>query len=169
MALAGTDLKFYISGGATGGGNTDPDLGLGGTITSTLAGTDLFDNITSTEATSGEDEYRLIFVKNTNNADTAYSVKVWIQSNTPSPFTTAYVALCDEGANADTELVANENTAPVGPSFVTAENEAAALSLGDLAPTEYYGVWVKRNVGAGATAYANDTFTLRVKADTAPA
>jgi hypothetical protein len=168
MALAGTDLKYYISGGAIGAGNTDPDLALGGTITTTLAGTDLFDNINSTEASGGETEYRLVFVKNTNSVDTAYSVKLWILSNTPSTATAVTVALCDEGANADAETVANENTAPVGPVFDAAEDEANALLIGDLGPGEYHGVWVARAVTAGATAFANDTFTLRTKADTAP-
>ena len=166
MALAGTDLKYYLSGG---GSNTDPDLALGGVISSTQAGTDLFDNINSTEAVSGESEYRCFYVKNTNATDTAYSVRLWIVSNTPSTFTEVSVALCDEGANASAETIANENTAPSGPTFSVAANEAAALDLGDLAPGEYYGVWVKRALTAGATAYANDTFTLRTKADTAPA
>lgn len=167
MAIAGTDLKYYLSGGSVGGSNTNPDLSLGGVITATLAGTNIMDNISSAEATAGESEYRLVFVKNTNATDTAFSVKFWIQSNTPSSATEVQVALCDEGASATTEIVTDENTAPTGPTFDIAEDEANALSLGDLAAGAYYGVWIKRTVTAGAAAYANDTFTLRTKADTA--
>jgi hypothetical protein len=41
------------------------------------------------------------------------------------------------------------------------------LTIGDLAPGEAHGIWVKRTVSATTVAFANDTATLRVKANTA--
>lgn len=167
MAVAGTDLKVYLSGGATGAGNTDPNASLGGVIASTLAGTNIFDNVSSAEAAAGDTEYRCVFVKNTNATDTAYAVKVWVLTNTPSTGTEVKIALAGEGASATAETVADESTAPSGESFALCASEGAALSLGNLAAGAYYGVWIERTVTAGATAYANDGFTLRIKADTA--
>ena len=167
MAVVSGDIKYYLSGGATGAGNTNPDVSLGGVITSTLAGTNIFDNVTSTEATAGDVEYRCIFVKNTNaTSDTLYSAKVWVVTNTPSGDTEVKIALAGEGASATTEIVANEGAAPVGESFAVCATEGAGLSLGNLVAGAYYGVWIQRTVTLGASAYANDGFTLRVKGDT---
>lgn len=165
MALAGTDLKYYLSGGAS---NTSPGSSLGGAISSTQVGTNLFDDISSSESSSGDTEYRAIFVKNTSATDTAYNTKIWIESNTPSTSTELSIALCDEGASATMETVADESTAPTGPTFDVAEDEANALALGTLAPGAYYGIWVKRVVTTGAGGYANDGATLRVKGDQSP-
>lgn len=164
MAIVATDLKFYLSGG---GSNTDPDASLGGAISSSQVGSNLFDDIGTAEAAAGESEYRAYFVKNTNATDTAFATKVWIASNTSASSTALQIALADEGVAATIETVANEGTAPTGPTFDDAEDEANALTIGDLAPGEAHGIWVKRTVSATTVAFANDTATLRVKANTA--
>jgi len=166
MAVVSGDIKYYLSGGATGAGNTDPAVSLGGVITTTLVGTNIFDNVTSGEATAGDVEYRCIFVKNTNATDTLYSAKAWIVTNTPSGDTEVKIALAGEGVSATTEIVANEGAAPVGESFAVCATEGAGLSLGNLVASAYYGIWIQRTVTLGASAYSNDGFTLRVKGDT---
>ena len=164
MPVASTDIKMYLSGGA---GNTNPNLSLGGIISTTQFGTNIFDNVSSSEALAGRTEYRGVYVKNTSATDTLYAAVIYIETNTPATGTAVQIAVADEGVSATMETVATETTAPTGPVFDDAEDEANALSLGDLAPGAYYGVWIKRVVTAAASAYANDTFTLRVKGDTA--
>lgn len=164
MAIVANDLKFYLSGG---GSNSDPAAALGGAISSAQVGSDLFDDISTGEAAAGESEYRAVFVKNTSATDTAYAVKVWIASNTPATSTHLQIALADEGVANTIETVANENTAPTGPTFDDAEDEANALTIGNLAPGQAHGLWLKRTVTATTVAFANDTATLRVKANTA--
>lgn len=164
MAIVATDLKFYLSGG---GSNSDPDASLGGAISSSQASSNLLDDIGTAEAAAGESEYRGFFIKNTNATDTAYSVKVWIASNSIATSTAIQIALADEGVANTIETIANEGTAPTGPTFDDAEDEANALTIGDLAPGEAHGVWLKRTVTATTTAFANDTATIRVKANTA--
>ena len=164
MAIVSTDLKYYLSGG---GSNADPDASLGGAISSVQASSSLIDDISTAEAAAGESEYRAFFVKNTNVSDTAYAVKVWIAVNTPATSTAVQIALADEGVANTIETVANEGTAPTGPTFDDAEDEANALSIGNLAPGEAHGMWIKRTVAATTTAFANDSATIRVKANTA--
>lgn len=164
MAIVATDLKYYLSGG---GSNADPDAALGGAISSSQASSNLIDDISTAEAAAGESEYRAFFVKNTNATDTAYAVKIWIASNTTATSTAVQIALADEGVANTIETVANEGTAPTGPTFADAADEANALSIGNLAPSEAYGVWIKRTVTATSTAFPNDTATIRVKANTA--
>jgi hypothetical protein len=164
MAIVSTDLKFYLSGG---GSNADPNASLGGAISSVQVGTNLFDDIGVSEAASGDTEYRAYFVKNTNATDTAYSVKVWISSNTLATSTSIQIALADEGVANTIETVGSEATAPTGPTFDDAEDEANALTIGNLTPGQAHGLWVKRVVTATTTAFANDAATIRVKANTA--
>lgn len=163
MAVASTDIKIYLSGGS---GNTDPNASLGGIKSTTQWTSSIFDNVGSSEASAGDTEYRCVYVQNTNATDTLYAAKVYVYSNTPSTGTAVQIALAGEGASATAETVADESTAPSGETFDDAEDEANALSLGNMAPGVYYGVWIKRTVTAGAASYANDTFTLRVKGDT---
>jgi hypothetical protein len=164
MAIVATDLKFYLSGG---GSNVDPNASLGGAISSSQVGSNLFDDIGTAEAAAGDTEYRAYFVKNTNATDTAYATKIWIASNTVATATSLQIAVCDEGVANTIETVGNESTAPTGPTFDDAEDEANAMTIGNLAPGEAFGIWVKRVVTSTGTAFANDTATLRVKANTA--
>ncbi len=164
MAIVATDLKYYLSGG---GSNNDPAAALGGAISSAQASSNLIDDIGTAEAAAGESEYRAFFIKNTNATDTAYSVKIWIASNTPATATSVQIALADEGVANTIETVANEGTAPTGPVFDDAEDEASALTIGNLTPGQAHGVWLKRTVIATSVAFANDTATIRTKANTA--
>lgn len=165
MAIVSGDIDFRLSGGAS---NSDPSLSLGGVMSTTtdVTGSTLFDTVSSADATAGETNYRCIYVLNSHGTLTLQNAVIWIQANTPSATTAVTIALAGEGANATAETVANEDTAPSGESFVAAANEGAGLSLGNLAAGQRYAVWIKRVVDAGTAAVA-DSFTLRVKGDTA--
>lgn len=163
MAIAATDIKLYLSGG---GSNSDPLLSLGGIISSSQCGSNLLDDIGSAEAAAGDTEYRAFFVKNTSATDTAYATKVWISSNTEATATEIMIALADEGVANTIETVGDESTAPTGPVFDYAEDYDNGLTIGDLAPGEAFGVWIKRTVAVTTSAFPNDTATIRVRANT---
>jgi hypothetical protein len=165
MPIVAADIKFYLSGGAA---NSDPLLSLGGAISSTVASTDIFDNVSSTEAATGESEYRCIYAKNTHASLSLTNAVVWIQTQTPSSSTSVTIALGGEGKNGTAEgPKANEETAPTGETFTAPDSKGTGLSLGTLAAGDYYPIWIKRTIDAGAAAYSNDGFTLRVEGDTA--
>lgn len=164
MAILSTDIQYRLSGGAS---NSDPAASLGGAISSTAAGTNIFDNVSSAEASAGDTEYRCLYIRNGHATLTMQSAKVWIQSNTPSADTAVAIAIAGEGVNGTAETIANENTAPSGETFVTAVDEANAISIGNIPPGQHIAIWVRRVVNASAAAYNNDGFTLRTKCDTA--
>lgn len=165
MAILNTDILYRLSGGAS---NALPASSLGGVKSSTAAGTDLFDNVTSAEASAGDTEYRCIYVHNAHASLTLTSPKIWIQSNTPSTDTAITIGLGSSAVNGTEQTVADEGTAPTGGvTFSTAVDETNGVSLGDIPFGQHRAVWIKRVVGASAAAYNNDTFTLRVKGDTA--
>lgn len=165
------DLELHLSGGAA---NTDPNAALGGArstagggvVPEALTANSLFDDVSGAEEQAGDIEYRGIYVYNAGDVD-AESVKLWISSNTPDTGTQIAVALGDEGLEATLETIANENTAPSGPTFSEPASEGAGLSLGTIGAGERYGIWLRRTVNADAGA-SEDEFTLATSFDTAP-
>ena len=164
MPIINTDIQYRMSGGAA---NSDPAAALGGAMSSTaFTANSIFDDVSSAEATAGDAEYRCFYVRNGHATLTLTSAKVFIQAQTSSADTDIAIALDGVGVNGTAETVGNESTAPTGESFSQPASYAAGLSLGNLAPGDYYPVWVRRTVNAGAAA-ATDTWTIRVQGDTA--
>lgn len=171
MAIAASDIKLIVSGGAA---NTDPNLALGGAISTAGGGviiTDTLNNdmddITSAEASAGITIYHGYFYKNTHGSLTYIAPKFYIASQTSSGDTSVAVAVAGEAKNTAEEIVANEETAPVGEVFTTPANYAAGLALGDLEFSDYKGIWVKYIVGSSAAAVL-DSYTLGIQGDTNP-
>ena len=170
MAIIASDIEVRLSGGAS---NTDPAAALGGAM-STVAGgiittnvlNNLFDDTTGDESAAGDIEYRGIYVKNNHGSLTWQTVKAWISSLTTSTDDELAIALADEGLNAAMETITNESTAPTGPSFSTPTTKATGLSLGNIPFSQYYGIWVRRTVTAGASAIDNNAGTLSCEGDT---
>lgn len=164
MPISSSDIKYRLSGGSS---NSDPNASLGGAMSSTAVPAGGFDTVSSTEAGSGDTEYRCIYVLNDHATLTLQSAKAWIQANTPGGDTDVEIGLGTTAVGTGNEqTVANESTAPSGVTFSAAANEGAALSIGDIPPGHRKAIWMKRTVNAAAAA-ANETFSIRVKGDTA--
>ena len=167
MPIISTDIQYRLSGGAS---NADVNASLGGAKSSTAVGTglhNLFDVVGSAEAAAGDTEYRCVYVHNNHGTLTMQSAKIWISSNTPSTDTSVEIALGSSAVNGTETSVANENTAPSGPTFSAPASEGAALSIGDIPAGQHKAVWIKRIVNTGAAAYNSDGCTLTTKCDTA--
>jgi len=171
MAIIEADLIYRLSGGVA---NTDPNLALGGSM-STAAGGIVVTNtqnndmndITSDEAAAGITIYRGYFYENTN-ATLTWTVPVfWIESQTSSGDTTVNIAIADEAKNLPIEVIPNEETAPVGPVFTAPANKAAGIVIGSLDPTDNRGLWVEYIVNGGATTVL-DQYTIKAEGDTQP-
>lgn len=167
MSVLATDIKFYLSGGSS---NSDVNASLGG-AKSSVAITDntlnnLFDDVSGTEHTAGDTEYRCFFVKN-DSAETAYTVKIWIDSNTTATDDTINIGLDLAGIGNTADTIADESTAPdPAVTFSAAANQGAALSIGNMTTGTSQAVWVKRIVSAGSTAQASNAATIKVSVDT---
>lgn len=166
MPIVAGDIETYLSGG---GGNADPNLSLGGVISTTVwAGNtlhDLFDKVTGDENAASDVEYRGIYVVNEHGSLTWEAVKLWI-SATVAGGASIDIALADEGVNATMETIANENTAPSGPSFSAPTTKGAGLTLGDIPAGQRFGIWIRRTA-ANTSAVDDDGATLRFEGDTA--
>jgi hypothetical protein len=172
MAITASDIKFYLSGGAS---NSVADSSLGGVISSVEVVDNslhnLFDKTLGTESTAGDIEYRCIYVKNTHASLELELSKIWISTNTTTPSDIITIALAGEGQDVTAETIANENTAPSGETFTNPTTYSGGLSLDDggtgLPAGSTHAVWIKRTVAAGQVAVDNVTFILSVQGDTA--
>jgi len=166
MAILSTDIKFYLSGGAS---NADPDAALGGAKSSVAVVDDtlnnLFDDVSGAEHAAGDTNYRCIFVKN-DSAETAAGVKVYIETNTQAVDDTVNIGK-DLSAPSDTaDTIADESTAPdPAVTFSAADGYANAIDIGTLTAGQSAAIWIKRIVSAGSTAQANNEFVLKVSLD----
>ena len=167
MPIISTDIQYRLSGGS---GNTDVNASLGGVKSSTSVGTglhNLFDVVSSAEASSGDTEYRCVYIHNNHGTLTMQSAKIWIVTNTPSTDTSIEIALGSSAVNGTEQTIANENTSPTGVTFSTPSSLGTALSIGDIPAGQHKAVWIKRIVNAGAAAYNDDSATIRTQCDTA--
>lgn len=168
MPIVASDIHKRLSGGAS---NTDPALSIGGIKSSTsivdASLHNLFDIVSSAEASSGDIEYRCLYVHNAHASLTALTTKVWIQTNTPSTGSTVEIGLGAAAVNATETAVANESTAPASVTFsATAIDLATGLLIGDIPFGQHKAVWVKRIISAAAAAYTTDSVLIRVGCDT---
>lgn len=171
MAIVAGDIQFRVSGGAA---NTDPNAALGGAISTAGGGlittdvlNNVWDDVSGAESSSGDTEYRGLFVKNNHGSLTYTGAKIWISSNTTSTDDTIEIALADEALANTIETIANESTAPVGPAFSAPTTFAGGLTLGNIGPGQAQGIWVKRIVSAAAQAANANPYTLSVQGETA--
>jgi hypothetical protein len=171
MAIAASDIKIRLSGGAS---NTDPNAAIGGAmstasggiITTNVLNNDM-DDITSAEASTGITIYHAYYYKNEHGSLTYINPKFYIDVETASGDTDVYLALAGEAKNTAAETVTNETTAPSGETFTAPANYAGGLALGSLDAGDYKGFWVKYVVGSSASAVL-DTYTLGIQGDSNP-
>jgi len=166
MSVTSSDIKFYLSGGAA---NSDPNASLGGAKSSVEVVDDtlnnLWDDVTGDEHSAGDTEYRCFFVKN-NSAETAYNVKLWIQSNTTSAEDTFNIGKDLSGPSDTADTVADESTAPdPAVTFAAPTSKATGLDLGDMTTGQSFAIWVKRIVSAGSTPQSSNSGQLEVYCD----
>jgi len=184
MALSPSDIVWYLTGATSDGGSqSDPNQSLGNYRSSTEFVSDsienLFDNVDSTEAQSGDTEYRCLCIKNTGSS-TWSDVKFYINTVTPSPDTHIEFAV-EVPTGSDTagyaQTIANESTAPtVGSGNVSSWSAATTYASGvgvnqgshdaNLDAGEIVFLWIKRVVSSNASAYSNDYVSITARGTT---
>lgn len=175
MSVTASDMLLMFSVSAAAGDTTagTAATSLGDQVSTTQITTatmdNLFDDVSSSEASSGDTEYRCVFVKNNHATDTAFNVQLIVQSEISggASITVAVdnIGVTAKGSGSAQALtVANENTAPSGGAgvgtFGSSANAAASMGPGTV-----QGFWVKRLVSASTAALAGDGATLRIGGD----
>jgi hypothetical protein len=171
MPIESKDIEYRLSGGAS---NTSAAAALGGAMSTVEGGkitsgavNNIFDDVTGDESKAGDIEYRAVFVKNAHATLTLQGAKLWIKQDANSEDDATAIALADEAHSEAIETIANESTAPSGPTFSAPSSAGTGLELGDLSPGEYVGIWIRRTISAEAEPQDEVEFILRVEGETA--
>lgn len=168
--ITGDDV-YAIQGGADGGvllvtivNASLPSSDATNTITIANKTLNIFDDVAKAEAKAGDIEYRGLYFENAaGGAEDMTDAKFWVENNTPGQ-DVINLANADEAKNVSIETIADENTAPAGPDFDSANpvDFASGLSLATpLNQNDFEGWWVRRTVPADVSA-AEDNNTFRI-------
>jgi hypothetical protein len=149
-------IGLYYTGGVA---NANPDLSLGGDLSSvallTPALNNLFDNVLPTDiAGSAHNSYRCIYLWNIGDA-TALHVQVFF---TDTPNAESILAV---GFDSSSQLLANDTTAPAGVVF-TESDIVTPLTLANMPSAGYHRIWIRRTVDKAAANLNNDTAYIHV-------
>lgn len=194
MPIVADDLKKYLTGATTDGGTqTDPNASLGNYRSSTLivnnSDNNLFDDVQGVEAQTGDTEYRCICIRNEHSSLELQNARVYLadadigEGNSISFAVEVPATGSETDGNAQT--IANDHTAPIVNttdhngsgsgvsdwSIATDYANGVPVSQGshdaNLGVGEIVFVWIKRTIGAGASADSGVDFTIRIEGDTA--
>jgi hypothetical protein len=169
MTLTSANISWRYSGGSA---NDDPELSLGGEISSEVIPNaqlgNLFPEVFLPESFSGSEKYRCIYLINTSGIDTLETAYVHISSQTPAASTSVQIGLDPAGIGngvspgAAQEIV-DEFTPPDGVAFADYPTSGSGLTIGDLGPGEAIAIWVKRTIDPGSSTPLSDPFRIRVE------
>lgn len=123
----------------------------------------IFDDVTKSEAFYGDNEYRCLYLMNTNDTDTFYDIRLFLAQDAIGA---DGLFLGVEGSPGDTaQTIANENTAPSGVNFSNPLAYGTGVPIAQLDPGEAAPFWVKRVVPVNTeTATSPDTAAIGIRA-----
>lgn len=182
MPIESTQLVFEYTDAATGPSDAIQSLGgtiSGNSIQSGLAN-NIYDDVTGDESSSGDTEYRAIAIQNENTTINLTSASIWIDGyvRAASGADTIYFSTqAPSGDPASISVISDESTWDPTPSFTpnwieegSPSNTVAlegTVGVGTLGMDgDWSGIWLRRIVPAGASAFSDRSFTLKVQGET---
>lgn len=148
-----------LSGGAS---NTDPAASIGGAESSeeytgsTSAG-GLFDDSPHSEYSDGHVDYRCVYVHNDDSVDCTVTAYVSQQLEAGRAIA---LAVADEASGVTVETIADDTTAPSGPSFSAPTSAGTGLDMGTIDAGEGRGLWLRRTTNSGTAADATNAWEI---------
>lgn len=150
-----TDVEYRYGGGAA---NTDPTASLGGAMSTAAGGVvddgvknDLWPDVSAADAAAGVTHYRGFYIAVKASATgTLTAARIYMSGDSANANDIHDLAIADEAENVQMETIANEDTAPVGPTFSHPTTYAGGIAIADLSASDERGVWARRTIGAGA-------------------
>jgi hypothetical protein len=164
--------RFFIQGAAAAGGVCVtvnavalPTSNVNNSIVIANRTQQFFANQSKAESDAGVNKYHGFAIKNNHATDPMVDITLWVAENTPGADTCLLYLdplAASNGATGPT-AVANENTSPVGATFVTptSPTHASALNVGTLTAGQVRFFWVHQLTPAGITTKTEkNTFKL---------
>lgn len=180
MPIADSDIVYLLTE-TTGPGFTnpqaDPNASLGDFASTTAVDLDdplnnLFDDISESERTAGDVEYRAVFIANTNGTDPLPTPRIWISAEVAGGAAWAIgldpvgVIATDADPGPQGATIATEADAPAGVTFSNPTLKTAGLAPGTIDAGEGVMVWIRRTIVAATAALTNDGASIRIEQST---
>lgn len=127
----------------------------------------IFPDVTSTEAGTGDTEYRCVFVHNAHGSETIASLKLWIGKQYDGEESVALAVDSNGvGSTANTIVDGDDSTDVLsGHTFSAPANEAAAVEVTTIAAGSSVPIWIRRTVNAAVQeAVSLDSFGISIAA-----
>jgi len=161
MAIAASDIKFYYPAVTVEG----PDLG--GASTTSEIGTDknaLWDDVSGSEASSGDTEWRKIFIGlgSEVGADVLSNPVVWVLSTTPAG---DEIELLGSTASGDSSNAQSDISGTAVTNWSTPEVKSDGVSIGNISSSQAIAIWMRRKVPSSTPAWADDAATIRIEGE----
>lgn len=160
--LVSTDLKIRLSGGAA---NSDFNASLGGAKSSVEVvnnfNNNVFDDVSSGEHTSGDVEYRCVYLHNSNSTTAMNNVKIYVYSNTSASEDEWDIGLGTSGINGTEQTIVNESTSPLDVTFVHPVSELDGLYISSIPVGQHMAIWFRRTVLAGASTVSDVNISIK--------
>lgn len=168
--------KYSTTAGSAGNSNSGTMAGsLGKYISTTQITTavsnNLFPDISGSENSSSNADYKAEFVHNSHGSLTLQSGVIWISSEVAGGATIAIgvdttAASAIGSSSAQALQIADKNTAPSGVSFSSPTTKGAGVAMGDIAAGFCRALWWRRTA-ANTAALSGDGGVVRYEADSA--
>jgi len=124
--------------------------------------------VSGDEASTGDAEYRCIYIHNNHGTLTLLGPVVWVSSPTTSVDDEVDIAVGNSAVNGTETAILNESTAPSPTlTFSRPSTKGTGLALSDIPAGQHRALWVRRTVNANASAVNSNAYTLRVEGETA--
>lgn len=178
MPLFASDILFQYTNGASLPTNT---LSLGGSISAQTipdgVANNVFDDVTGDESEVGYTDYRAIAVKDSSVTHDMLNTKVWITGFVRAGTGADTISFALQKPTGTTvQLISHETVAPNSAQFTVATGAtvawttegapSATLFYGTLPAIQWFAIWLRREVPAGASAFTNRSCTIRVQCET---
>ena len=179
MAIVQGELLFKYTGAAShNAAQSSGDASLGdyraADNISTGVDNNLFDDVSGAEASAGHIDYRAIAFVNTNGSLPLTACKVWIEVDTGNgedDISFEVEAPSVDETTGAIEDIGTEGTEPAANTWSDATSKATGkdcpLGSNEVGAGEWFGIWLRRQISASASAAAAETVTMRVEGDTA--
>jgi hypothetical protein len=120
-------------------------------------------NITGDQSAAGYVDYRCMYVHNGHATLTWLSTVVWVSALTLSTDDEVDIGLGTSAiGGVEQGPLGSTTTPPTSVGFSRPTTKGTALAIGDIPAGSHKAIWIRRTTDAGAQAYTNNTYAIRV-------
>lgn len=167
MAITLAEIKLYKTLNGLGGAITAAEAISGQTG-------NVWDTFSGAETSAGGTFYACLYIKNENASLTAQAVEAFIAAETDHDGVNVSLGLGTAAVNGEEQTIADENTAPVGVTFVDTDTTTSGaptadgtITVPDIPNGQHIAIWLRITIDPATTAVTGYNADVQIDFDTA--